>query len=79
MSAQTSCLVLFFLALSVLPAAAAPAAPKALQPDQSGSVVAQVVARILEHAQYERKPLDAATSRDMLELYVKDFDPDRMF
>ncbi|MGH7442874.1 MAG: hypothetical protein ACREKE_09405, partial [bacterium] len=67
------------LAFFVLPAAAAPAAPKITQPGPNAPLIAQMVARILEQEHYEHKPLDAAASRDILKLYVQDYDPDRMF
>ncbi|HVC09225.1 MAG TPA: carboxy terminal-processing peptidase [Elusimicrobiota bacterium] len=60
-------------------AAAKTASNKPLKPSSEGPLIGQVVARILEQDHYEHKPLDAAVSRDMLKLYLDDYDPDKMF
>ncbi len=73
--------LLLFCAVLLFPSlASAKTAPKKpLEPSQDGPVIGQIVARILEQDHYEHKPLDAATSRDMLKLYLQNFDPDKMF
>jgi len=71
-------LFLPFLLFSSL-AAAKTASNRPLEPSSGGPLIGQVVARILEQDHYEHKPLDAAVSRDMLKLYLDDYDPDRMF
>ncbi|MDE1975631.1 MAG: carboxy terminal-processing peptidase [Elusimicrobia bacterium] len=77
---KTLSLLLLAAALFFPPLAAAKAAPqKPLEPSQDGPVIGQIVARILEQDHYEHKPLDASTSRDMLKLYLQNFDPDKMF
>ncbi len=65
------------LLLSSQPCAAATA--PLLEPDVSAPVIAQLVARILEEGQYERKPITRNTSPEMLRLYLRMYDPARMF
>ncbi len=65
------------LLLSSQPCAAAQV--PLLEPDVSAPVIAQLVARILEEGQYERKPITRNTSPEMLRLYLRMYDPARMF
>jgi len=76
--ALPSLLLLPLLLFSSL-AAAKTVSNKTPEPSSEGPLIGQVVARILEQDHYEHKPLDAAASRDMLKLYLDDYDPDRMF
>lgn len=68
-----------FLSLFLAAQPCAAAAPALLQPDVSAPIIAQLVARILEEGQYERKPITLKTSPEMLRLYLRMYDPSRMF
>lgn len=54
------------------------AAAATLQPDQSASVVAQLVARIFEQTHYNRRPVDDAVSRQFLQNYIDFLDYNHM-
>jgi carboxyl-terminal processing protease len=65
------------LALAAGSCAAAPSADIAAGP--AAPATAQLVAHILEEGQYERKPITAKTSPELLKLYLRMYDPGRMF
>ena len=67
------------LLLSLAPGSGAAVSTGTLEAGPAAPAIAQLSARILEEGHYARKPITAETSRELLRLYLRMYDPSRMF
>lgn len=79
MDPRSNTLLSLFLGLSLAAAPRPAAAAGNIEPAPASGATAQLVARILEEGHYDHKPVAAETSRELLKLYLRRYDPYRLF